>query len=298
MKIPLSKEHFRDPICLRSLILPLCVTALMAISGCSSLIAAQTGKLADNISMAMLDNDDPQLVSEAMPTFLILIDSMARDEPDTELLIAAAKLNGAYAGIFLPEGERQQKLSSKSFNYAKRAACQYQQTFCSITTLPYKELQVLAAKLDKQDVALTYTLASSWLGYIQAHSDDWQIVADLPKVKLLLEKVIILDESYDYGGAHLYLGGIATLLPPSLGGKPEIGRSHFERAIELSQGQHLLAKVEYARRYARLVFDQELHHQLLKEVLAADIHAEGLTLINALAQQQATQLLAEEADYF
>ncbi len=133
---------------------------------------------------------------------------------------------------------------------------------------------------------------------MQAYSDDWQVIADLPKVKALLETLVALDESYDYGGSHLYLGAIATLLPPSLGGKPEIGKAHFERTINMSSGRHLMAKVEYARRYARLMFDQALHHQLLTEVLETDIEVEGLTLINAIAKQQAEQLLAEEADYF
>lgn len=271
---------------------------LLLFTGCGSIISSQTGQLADNISMAMLDNEDPQLVADAMPTFLVLIDGMARDEPGTELLIAAAKLNGAYAGTFLEEGERQQKLSAKSFSYAKRAACQYKAKFCKLTSLSYKEFQSLNADTEESDVPVIYTLASSWLGYILANSEDWKVIADLPKVKLLFEKVVSLNEYYDYGGAHLYLGGIATLLPPSLGGKPEIGRAHFERVIQISEGRHLLAKVEYAKRYARLVFNQELHHRLLSEVLTADIHAEGLTLINALAQQQATQLLADEADYF
>ncbi|MEC9256832.1 MAG: TRAP transporter TatT component family protein, partial [Pseudomonadota bacterium] len=58
------------------------------------------------------------------------------------------------------------------------------------------------------------------------------------------------------------------------------------------------AKVLYAKQYARLMFEQELHDTLLTEVLEADPYAEGLTLINRLAQRQAETLLAESADYF
>ena len=77
---------------------------------------------------------------------------------------------------------------------------------------------------------------------------------------------------------------------PAVGGRPALGRTHFERAIELSGGRHLLAKVLFAEHYARLVFDRELHDQLLTEVLAADIEAEGLTLMNAIAREQAPRL--------
>jgi hypothetical protein len=47
-----------------------------------------------------------------------------------------------------------------------------------------------------------------------------------------------------------------------------------------------------------MVFDRDLHDNLLKTVLAAPTEAPGLTLINTLAQQQAQQLLDSANDYF
>ncbi|HBS41153.1 MAG TPA: hypothetical protein DEA26_00630, partial [Oceanospirillales bacterium] len=87
-------------------------------------------------------------------------------------------------------------------------------------------------------------------------------------------------------------------VPPSLGGKPEVGREHFEKAIALTEGHHLMAKVLFAKQYARLMFDQDLHDSLLEEVLAAEPEYDGLTLINGLAQRQAQELLDESSDYF
>jgi len=46
-----------------------------------------------------------------------------------------------------------------------------------------------------------------------------------------------------------------------------------------------MVKVEYARRYARLVFDRPLHDRLLNEVLQAPASEPGLTLNNTLAQR-------------
>jgi len=71
--------------------------------------------------------------------------------------------------------------------------------------------------------------------------------------------------------------------PDVAGGKPEAGRAHFERAIALSDGRNLIAKVELARRYARMMFDRRLHDTLLQDVMQAEIEAPGLTLSNALA---------------
>jgi hypothetical protein len=114
----------------------------------------------------------------------------------------------------------------------------------------------------------------------------------------MMTRVVELDETYSHGEAHLYLGVFATLLPPALGGKPEEGRAHFERAIELSQGRDLMAKVEYARRYARITYNRPLHDRLLQEVLDADPVAPGLTLSNMLARQQADELLKSADSYF
>ena len=77
-----------------------------------------------------------------------------------------------------------------------------------------------------------------------------------------------------------------------------MAREHFERAIDLSGGRDLSIKVEYARRYARLVFDQELHDRLLTEVLDAPANAPLFTLFNVLAKQEAEALLASSKEYF
>jgi len=82
------------------------------------------------------------------------------------------------------------------------------------------------------------------------------------------------------------------------GGKPEEGREHFERAIEISTGKNLMIKVLMAENYARMVFNQELHDQLLQSVLSESAESPGLTLINNLAKQQASILLAESSDFF
>ena len=68
--------------------------------------------------------------------------------------------------------------------------------------------------------------------------------------------------------------------------------------MELSGGRHLLAETQFARQYARLMFDQALHDQLLQQVIAADPREPGLTLSNTLAQQQARILLDNASDYF
>ncbi len=113
-----------------------------------------------------------------------------------------------------------------------------------------------------------------------------------------MRRVLALDETWRDGQAHLYLGKLTTLLPAALGGKPEEGREHFERAMSLSGNRNLMAGVMFARSYARLVFDRPLHDRLLKEVLEADPDKPGYLLINVLARREARQLLESADDYF
>ena len=54
-----------------------------------------------------------------------------------------------------------------------------------------------------------------------------------------MQRVVKLDENYKFGQAHLYLGVLNTILPPALGGKPQIGKHHFEKAIALSKSKNL-----------------------------------------------------------
>ena len=214
------------------------------------------------------------------------------------MLRAGAQLNDAYAGGFVSDAERKKKLTDKSLAYAKAALCANDDDFCDLAELPHQEFLKQLATSDEDNIDYIYTLGVSWLSWIQAHSDDWLAITGLAKVEALLKRVVELDDSYENGSAHLYLGGIATLLPPALGGKPDEGRMHFDKAIEYSGGNNLMAKVVYAQMYARLVFDQELHDKLLNEVLASDPNVKNFVLMNTLAQREAKKLLAGSADYF
>ncbi len=258
-----------------------------------------TQGLADNLGQAILNQDDPATVKEGAPAYLLILDGFIQDNPDNPaLLMAGARLYGAYAAVFVEDPDRAKRMTAKARDYARRALCLRQARFCEAEDQPFDQFLPVLEDMTQSDLPALYTYATAWAGWVQARSDDWQAIADLPKIEAMLDRVVILDESYERRQAHVYLGILRTRLPPSMGGKPEEGRQHFERAWELSDGKNLMAKVELARRYARLIFDRELHDRLLREVLAADPHVPELTLSNTLAQQDARQLLASSDDYF
>lgn len=264
------------------------------------LSACSVTQLPDNLSRAMLNQDDPEVVADGAPAYLLMLDALILTYPENErFLLAGAQLYGAYAGVFAQDEEQAQSMADKALEYARRALCEYDADACDLVDGPADKLEKgLALYYDEDDVDIFYAYGAAWAGWIQANSGDWNAIAQVSKVKTLMEWVAAYDEGYDNATVQVYLGVLTTQLPPSVGGKPEIGKAHFERAIALSDGKHLMAKVLYAKQYARLMFEQDLHDRLLQEVLDADPYAEGLTLINRLAQRQADRLLAESADYF
>lgn len=276
-------------------ILLVAVSVVLA-SGCASLVSGA----ANDLSRAILNHDDPATVEAAAPAYLLMIDSLIGEEADDEeLLRQGAALYAAYTGLFIEDAARAKRLSDRAFLYGRQALCEYEEELCDVRRIPFAEFERrLAALDDTDDLPYLMALSQSWLVWIRAHSDDWSAIADLPRTEVLLETVLRLDETFDGGSAHVYLGTLKTLRPPALGGKPEDARQHFERAITISAGHNLGARVALAENYARLVFDRELHDQQLQHVIAADPRVRGMTLMNIVAQQRAEALLASADEYF
>jgi hypothetical protein len=271
---------------------------LASLGGCATVVRNASDRFAENLGNAVLNSEDPATVRDGLPSYLLLLDSLAMPaEADPSTLLAAAKLNSAYAGNFTGDDKlRARRLSKKAFDYARRATCAQDAALCAAMDVdPEAFAKVVAADGNTE---LMYILAGSWAGYLQANSEDWGAIADLPKIQSLLERVVALAPSHDSGQAWTYLGVLNSLRPEAIGGKPAEGRRDFEKAIELSGGRNLYAKTLYAEFYARLVFDQELHDKLLNEVIAADPVAPGFTLMNTLAQDRARKLLESGKDYF
>ena len=266
------------------------------LSGCASMIAED---LARDLQKGILNQDDPAIVRAGAPAYILIIDGSIQSKPtDRSLLMTGARLYGTYATVFVEDKTRAKLLSARARDFARRAICLARPELCQPDQNSFDRFVAVINKMEKGDIDLLYTYATTWAAWVLANKEDWNAIADLPKIEAMMERVVALDDGYEGGQTHVYLGVLQTRLPASMGGKPEQGRAHFEQAIKLSGGRNLVAKVELARGYARLVFDRKLHDSLLNEVIKADPQEPGLTLSNVLAQQQARQLLKSAAEYF
>lgn len=272
---------------------------LLSVSSCGRVISNAKLEFSKDLTVTILEFDDPETIKKGVPAYLILVSSMIKSDPENpDLLEAGAQLYGAYASGFTDTADSKKALANRAFDYTSRAMCLRLSGFCDVSSLSYFEYEKLLNSVDETQAGHLFIYASSWANVIEANSSDWNAIAELPKVKTSIQRVLVLDETVNNGNAHLYMAVMESLLPPSLGGKPEIAKKHFDRAIEISHGTNLMAKVLYAEKYARLIFDRELHDELLKQVVASDTGENDQVLINTLAKQKAEVLLIDADDYF
>lgn len=277
----------------------LVLVGTLLLNGCATIVGNATGALADSLSAGILNQDDPELVRDGAPAYLLLIDGLVSDNPDSEpMLLAGAELYGAYAGAFVTDEKRAVRLANRARDYGTRALCLKRQSICDVVDQPFEAFAAVLPELQAKDIDALYAFASTWATWIQTNSGDWNAIAEIPKIEAAMERVVAIEPRYEEGWPQLYLGVLATLLPPAYGGKPENGLAYFDQARDISGGVNLMVDVLAAQQYARLVFDKDLHDSLLQKVLAADARAPGYTLTNTLAQEQAADLLAESDDYF
>jgi hypothetical protein len=278
------------------------VTLLVVASvlgGCAAFGSAAASRVTDGLAVAILDADDPELVREGMPAYLILLDALVQSDPgNPRFLGAAAQLYAAYGLVFVTDEQRAQTLTSHARGYGAGAICAADRHACGLDDLDYDAFVRTVGRIGANDAEALYSYCVGSLAYVRAHSSDWTAIAALPRIEHALQRLLAVGQSSRAVSVNTYLGVLNTLRPEALGGRPEQGRSYFEKAIELSQGRDLTAKTEFARGYARLVYDRELHDRLLNEVLQAPARQPGMTLFNTLAQQQARELLATADDYF
>jgi len=229
----------------------------------------------------------------------LMLDSFVEGAPENvTVLIAAAELYSAYGVVFVDDPIRSRKLTTRGRAYGQRALCAAKKSACGIWELNYDDFIAQLQDLDEKDAEALYTFGLSWIAYIQAHSDDWSALAKLPLAQATLKRVQVIAPSYEQANIEHFLAVLDTIRPPALGGDFEAGLAHYERAMSLSGGYDLSIMVDFAKYYARTLYDRDLHDQLLMEVLQADPVQPGYTLFNTLAQSEAEDLLESADDYF
>jgi len=275
----------------------LALTVLMYSSGCTSLIV---NPLLDPLTLSLQKQTDLQLLQDGVPSLLLLLDGLIASDPDNErLLMTAAKAYGAYATVLYEEGqvERAVTVSSKAKEYGINLLKQLP-GLQNINNNTLGEIDQSLGKISPGRVGSLFWGTYGWAIWIQYQEGAPAAMADLPIVEQIMLRVVELDESYYYGGAHIFLGAYYGSRPQMFGGNPEASRQHFERALALNDRLFLLTHVAYAETYARTMFDRELYLELLTEVIEQPLADSDMASRNKVAKVKAEKLIVQIDDFF
>jgi len=275
--------------------------ALLAACGATkSMTVASTASLLEDVARASHKQSDLKLIREGMPSYLMLIDGMVEALPDNKkLLITAAQSYASYASAFIEDEDKAYAIAlyAKAKTYALRAL--EQNGFKNPLTRPFDDFESGLQKTKKKDVPYLFWAASCWGSWISLNRWSMEAMAELPRVELMMKRVLVLDEAFYYGGAHIFMGILEASKPRIAGGNLNIARDHFRKAIELGDGKFLMTEVYFADYYAKKAFDRELFIATLKDVLQTPVDIEPeLTLLNSVAHIRAKKMIDAADDFF
>jgi hypothetical protein len=287
--------------------------------GCSmtKLAVSTQAEVMAEASPAIEGLTDYEIAKLAIPASLVQVDGLLELDPENEdLLLLGAKGWGSYSLGFLEDDmhlaeqagdydaadehrARAKAMYLKARDYGLRLLAEtVGDVEGAMKRDPDKFAKYLAEEAtDKEDAPALFWTGYSWGLAINLSRDDPTMVADLPFPRVMVERAIALDEGYYNAAPHVFMGVVNSSLGESVGGNPEKGREHFERALELTGRKALIVQVNYAEAYAVQKQDHGLFVKLLEEVVnAPPTEDPNLALANAVARRRAKQLLAQADD--
>lgn len=271
--------------------------AVFLLFGCASMVVSSFQK---QLATTLEQESDLALLREGLPSMYLLWKSMAPASESAPYLLDGIRLTMALAAL-LDENSEQLR-AQRMFFEAKEMGRKLLSLQPVFQQGALDDLSLFFAAVDKTtpaDVPFLFWAAQAWGGWIQSVGDDPSALIVLPKTVRLMERVVQLDETYYYGGAHLFLGIYHAGRPTFLGGDMEKGQKHFAKALLLSHRQFLPVQVYYAATYARMTLDRELFVSLLNEVKRFQpAGAARFGAANSLAKKQAQKLLEHVDAYF
>ncbi len=252
-------------------------------------------------------DDDPQLVEDALPFALKLIESLLAETPRHRgLLVSAAGGFTQYAYGFLrqdaDEAEEHDLKAADALRARASRLCLRARRYALRgieTAHPGFEDRLRAdqaaalGEMEASDVPPLYWTAASWGAAISLAKSDPDLVADLSVVGALIERAHSLRPDYDRGTIEELLISYEGGRSDAMGGSVGRARRHFERAVALSEGQRASPFITFAETVSVREQDRKEFESILGRALEVDPDARPeWRLENILMQRRARWLLA------
>jgi hypothetical protein len=281
----------------------LVVVATVACAGCSrsGLVVGAMLPILENSKTVALASNDMRTFVDATPSNLFLLEALIQTKPEKrELREQAALLYFAYGFTFdAPEDQwYAEVLYQKGLAHGKRAL-QMNKKFGDAWNKPFDAFSASVRKLGDKDLPLIVWTVANWSQFVSLHLDSTDVLLDIPKLQVLLERAIEIDGEYFEGLPYMIHGSLLAFRPPLMGGDPEGSKASFDRAFAISDGKFLLASYFYAKFYCYRIQDADMFQATLEHVIAQpDTLMPEYRLLNRLAINKSAHLLQEKDDLF
>src|SRR5215472_3452755 len=202
-----------------------CIAAMLALvvsTGCSIkkfAISRMADSLASQSTSSFASDDDPELVGDALPFALKLMEGLLDQLPQHRGLLFATSsgfTQYSYVWVQQPADEIEQQDVERAKELRARArklylrARDYGLRGLDVKHPGFAEALRRDAKsavrvTRKNDVPFLYWTATSWGAAISVSKDDPDLVADQPIVEALIDRSLALDPEFDHGAIHGFL---------------------------------------------------------------------------------------------
>ncbi len=291
------------------------IPLILAFSGCSikKIAIKKLGDALAESGTTYASDNDPQLIKDALPFSLKLIESLLAESPRHRgLLFAASSGFTQYAYAFIKE--ESDEMEPENFALASEKRARARNLFLRARDYGVRGLETkhpdfgallnkdpqLAVKAAKaEDVALLYWTAASWGMAITLSKNEPALIVDLPVVEALIDRALELNEAFDNGAIHSFLITYEPVRQGAAGDPLERARKHFDRAMTLSNGTQAGPLVSLAETVSIAKQDRKEFQSLLDRALAIDVNAKPeYRLVNLVMQRRARWLLSRIDDLF
>jgi hypothetical protein len=286
---------------MRSYLSLLLLTVLLSSCSLNKLVIRQSSRLLDYGALALYEETDLRLAEQALASNIILLEGMVKGDPENPKLVLLT--TQALAGYALGFAEDSSPERARVFYLRARdlglTILKQNQRFAKALNGPVEELQKAVQNFKKKDIPLLFWTGFSWAGWINLSLNDPQAFGDLPKIQIIMQRVLDLDQTYFHGATLLFFGSIWGVKPKMFGGDPEKAREFFEKNLQITRGTFLLSYIYYVKYYAIKTLNEELFDQLIDKVLTTPVDVlPEYRLLNVIAKEKAQGLLNKKADLF
>ncbi len=286
----------------KSLLIPAILLSNMMLGACSmdQMLVRSSVPLIESGVEALNHETDLELAEESIPANLNMLQGMINIDPNNAQLhtFAAQAFYGLAYGF--NEDSRPGRASDFYLRGMKHGLTALEVSGAhDLFNTPIADFEKQINRLGKGSVPAMFWTASCWAKWIDLHRDDTEAISQLSRATALMQRVIDLEDTFYYGGAHMYFGVYYGSRAPILGGNFKKSRQHFDRARKITNSKLLIPDLLQAQYLARQENDREQFNTLLTNIInAPDDLMPELGLQNQIAKRKAALLLKKEREWF